>query len=157
MRSRTGTPEGSPTWPSPVWSLSSWYQELRDKRQDKKDRTFPKVTQRKRAISLLRKNGKASPTLQGNTAGQAQSIFFKLPAELRTTIYEEVVGKEIHIILVEASKGKQEIKSYKSLQWKNIAEHLWKFVPPDSSYPGVGVMGLLRSCRGVYVLKHKIG
>lgn len=149
----SSTPEGSPTLYRPV----SWYQEFRDKRKNKKDRAFPKVTQRKRDLSLPRKKDDGSIPLRGKTAGQMQSLFFKLPAELRTAIYETVVGEKIHIVLAEVEEGKPEIQSYKYLQWKDVPEEGWRYAPPDLTRPGIGVIGLLQSCRGVYVLKRQLG
>lgn len=129
-----------------------WYYILRDKHRDRKERTFPKVNQRKRSLSLPRKHDIASPPLRGRTVGQAHSLFFKLPAELRISIYKEVVGKSIHIVLVQAHEKQWEIQSYRCPE-----PHMLAINDNRSScalrngLSLLGVMGLLQSCRGVYV------
>lgn len=137
---------------------------IREKYQNRRARTFPKVTRRKRALSLP-KNDNSSP-LSGRTAPQTNSLLFKLPAELRTVIYKEVVGKgRIHIILVDTHKGHWKLRSYRcparprphaengDLNRCFTSEGEFCFSEThDINRPGVGVMGLLQSCRGTSVI-----
>lgn len=87
---------------------------LRDEYQGRRDRKFPKVSRRKRALSLPRKKNEIGAPRGRRTSPQTNSLFFKLPAELRINIYSLVIGKgKIYIILVETHKGHWQLRSYR--------------------------------------------
>lgn len=151
----------SPTWRLPFALPFIIFLILCENYHYRRARTFPKVTRRKRALSLRGRNDNASPPLRGRTVGQTRSLFFKLPAELRVAIYKEVITKgKIHIILTKTHKRKYEIYSYRcpvpqTLQNCSL-RHPFSCEPSCNSEtnlnrPGLGVLGLLQSCRGMYV------
>jgi hypothetical protein len=136
------------------------YDMMRDDYRSWRDRAPPKVIRRKRALSLSRKND-TKPPLRGRTATQTKSLFFKLPAELRMMVYEELVGKgEIHLAVPYCKKDGWKVRSYRCLcplpteeSGQKVYIHLPNTESHDSGRSNLGVMGLLQSCRSMYVIR----
>lgn len=117
----------------------------------------PKPMRRKRALSICSHDDSSKLRKPQLTAEQTQCGFFKLPIELRTAIYEEVVGRDaIHIILLGGR-----LCSYRHLSTEVYAKvhelHMivaWSADIDCEIYtgtfiekPGIGVLGSLQSCR----------
>jgi hypothetical protein len=105
--------------------------EMKQKRKNKK----PKAVNRKRRMTF--------DASQPRFSMQMESSFFqKLPPELRHMSYEHVARQELHIVLV---AGK--IRSF------SIPRPLPEYVILDQdTLAGAGCLGILQSCRRMYVL-----
>ncbi|KAF2109839.1 hypothetical protein BDV96DRAFT_225827 [Lophiotrema nucula] len=136
---------------------SEWYR----KRQRKKECQPPKPEKRKRRLSVSEDSGLVDERSKMVTENQLQSLLFKLPYELRRLIYEEVVGD----LAVHVTKMDDKLCAYPCTDaHKLIRQRCWlkparlsltgKAVRPGIPFqfhdPGIGMMGLLMSCRRIY-------
>jgi len=143
----------SPLWLVRKYQASDRYEENQRKKKEERDRMPPKFTQRKRALSTSEQSKNAKSTKQ-----QQQSRLRILPIELRLQIFEIIVGARegIHIVFLEGS-----LHCYRC-QWSRDltvpARHIqcWNFYcnntwinssKIDRECVGLGVLGLLQSCR----------
>ena len=143
------------------------WRKMKAKRRARADRLkLPPLRNRNSALSLA----------PSNPEEQRDNLFLKLPAELRNQIYELVAGEEnVHIVrkdklhsfrcyglprrdgLLTCSHDIYDIvESEEEGEVKRVAKltgHCWKssIASEDVSSSGLGVLGLLASCKAMYV------
>ncbi|KAH7355693.1 hypothetical protein BKA66DRAFT_446386 [Pyrenochaeta sp. MPI-SDFR-AT-0127] len=140
----------------PLNVLASYYNSEAYKRriakqEEKKAVSAPKLTRRKKALSLSDKNIRSA-------AQQLQSPFFKLPGELRTQIYEVFFGYRsgIHVVFWDGRLHSYRCQWTSDLAiparhtqcWNNYCNGSWSQGSKQGWHDWKSdVMGLLRSCR----------
>lgn len=112
--------------------------------QRKRDEMPPKVEKRKRKLSMIPPAGGIllRSIIDTKEYEQENCTFFRLPAEVRLMIYEELVTKER--IWISSKAGK--LICYRG----STIEHLKPAPGPTPLKPGMNAISLLLSCRKIY-------
>jgi hypothetical protein len=139
----------APWWLFKYYQSTDKYKAKKQKKKETRNATPPKVKQRKRALSISEHLTKGQ-----SVKDQYQSHLWKLPAELRLQIYQEVVGRRqlIHISCVagdvESYRCQKTPDRPRNLCWAHhrfgsmTREH-----PQHTDHGRMNVLALLRSCR----------
>lgn len=123
------------------------------------DELPPEPLHRKRKLSISPNSTDPEPL---KTSSQHQSIFFKFPAEIRLKVYGELIGKRelLHIDSVDGFPSAyrcpepsrhQNLDLPSHMCWAKAGNNKPKPKALDAiQQPGLGILGLLKSCRRVY-------